>query len=154
ARLGSGCAGRSDLLVRRLRRGVQDGRRTRRDPTITSIVVAFDLRRRGYLMSARKNDFSATAVGLALASLLGAAPAADANAWSCLGLDGARGRASDEKSGAAFSPAWNASPTGGAFVASPAVVDGFVVLASARGDVSALRVVDGSEAWTVNAAGG
>ena len=105
-------------------------------------------------MSAPKNAFSATAVGLALASLLGVAPPAHANDWSSLGLDNARGRASDEKSGAAFSPAWNSSPSGGAFVASPAVVDGFVVLAGARGDVSALRVVDGSEAWTINSGGG
>jgi MYXO-CTERM domain-containing protein len=104
-------------------------------------------------MSARENLFSATAVALALAALLGAAPAR-ASDWSSLGLDGSRGRASDEKSGAAFSPAWNSSPSGAAFVSSPAVVDGFVVLAGAQGDVSALRATDGSESWTVKMAGG
>jgi outer membrane protein assembly factor BamB len=102
----------------------------------------------------RKNRYSDTAAALALASLLGAAPAAHANDWSSLGLDGARGRATDEKSGAMFSPAWNTSPSGAAFVASPAVVDGFVVLAGAQGDVSALRATDGTEVWTVKAAGG
>jgi MYXO-CTERM domain-containing protein len=101
----------------------------------------------------RKNCFSSTASALALAALLGAAPAAYANDWASLGLDGARGRASDEKSGATFSPAWNSSPSGAGFVSSPAVVDGFVVLAGAKGDLSALRAADGSEAWTIKAAG-
>jgi outer membrane protein assembly factor BamB len=100
----------------------------------------------------RTNPFSATAVALALASLLGAAPA-HANDWSSLGLDGGRGRASDEKSGASFSPAWNTSPSGAAFVSSPAVVDGYVVLAGAKGDLSALRATDGTEVWTIKAAG-
>jgi outer membrane protein assembly factor BamB len=105
-------------------------------------------------MSARqKNTFSSTAVALALASSLGIAPAAHANDWSSLGLDGARGRASDEKSGAPFSPAWNASPSSAAFVASPAVVDGLLVLAGVKGDLSALRATDGAEVWTVKAAG-
>jgi MYXO-CTERM domain-containing protein len=92
-------------------------------------------------------------VGLAMASLLGAAPAALANDWPSLGLDAGRGRASDEKSGAPFSVAWNASPSAGAFVASPTVVDGLVVVAGAKGDVTALRALDGSQAWTVKANG-
>lgn len=87
-----------------------------------------------------------------LATLL-AAPRARANDWTSLGLDGARGRASAEKSGAAFSPAWNTNPSGAPFVASPVVADGLIVVAGAKGDVSALRAVDGSEAWTVKAAG-
>jgi MYXO-CTERM domain-containing protein len=100
-----------------------------------------------------KNASTYSAVALLLASLLGAAPSARANDWASLGLDNGRGRATDERSGAAFSPAWNASPSGGAFVASPAVVDGFVVVAGAKGDVSALRAIDGTLAWTVKTAG-
>jgi outer membrane protein assembly factor BamB len=92
-------------------------------------------------------------LGLAMASLLGAAPAL-ANDWPSLGLDDGRGRASDEKSGAPFSPAWNASPSAGAFVASPAVVDGLVLVAGAQGDITALRAVDGRQSWSVKANGG
>jgi hypothetical protein len=85
--------------------------------------------------------------------LLAGAPAAFANDWPSLGLDDGRGRATDEKAGAPFSIAWNASPSAGAFVASPAAVDGFIVVAGAKGDVSALNVADGTTAWKTTAAG-
>jgi MYXO-CTERM domain-containing protein len=91
--------------------------------------------------------------GLVAALVLCAAPAALANDWPSLGLDDGRGRASDEKAGAPFSIAWNASPSPGAFVASPAVVDGFVVVAGKKGNVTALNALDGTTAWTVAASG-
>ena len=93
-----------------------------------------------------------TAAGMLLASLLGAATAR-ANDWTSLGLDAGRGRATDEKSGAPFSPAWNTNPSAAPFIASPMVVDGLVVVAGSKGDVSALSALDGKEAWTVKAAG-
>ncbi|HVU52854.1 MAG TPA: PQQ-binding-like beta-propeller repeat protein, partial [Polyangia bacterium] len=92
--------------------------------------------------------------GLVAALVLGGAPSAFANDWPSLGLDDGRGRATDEKAGAPFSIAWNASPSAGAFVASPAAVDGFVVVAGAKGDVSALDVRDGSTGWKTTAVGG
>src|SRR5450432_1607340 len=104
-------------------------------------------------MFVHKQASRISTVGLAMASLLGAAPVALANDWPSLGLDDGRGRASDEKSGAPFSPAWNNSPSSGAFVASPAVVDGLVLVAGARGDVTALRAVDGGLSWSVKANG-
>src|SRR5579862_3242549 len=96
-----------------------------------------------------------TTVGLVLAAVLflGASPAALANDWPSLGLADGRGRASDEKSGAPFSVAWNASPSAGPFVSSPAVVDGLVVVAGAQGDLSTLNALDGSAGWSVKAAG-
>ena len=93
-------------------------------------------------------------LGLVAALVLGAAPGAFANDWPSLGLDDGRGRATDEKAGAPFSVAWNASPSAGPFVASPAVVDGFVIVAGSKGDVTALGALDGSTAWTVKATGG
>ncbi|HSZ83558.1 MAG TPA: PQQ-binding-like beta-propeller repeat protein [Polyangia bacterium] len=92
-------------------------------------------------------------MGLVLATLLGAAPTAFANDWPSLGLADGRGRASDEKSGAPFSVAWNASPSAGPFVSSPAVVDGSIVVAGAQGDLSAINALDGSAGWSVKAAG-
>jgi hypothetical protein len=93
-------------------------------------------------------------MGLVAALVLGGASGAFANDWPSLGLDDGRGRASDEKSGAPFSIAWNASPSAGAFIASPVAVDGFVVVAGAKGDVTALQVGDGSAPWTTKALGG
>jgi outer membrane protein assembly factor BamB len=90
---------------------------------------------------------------LLLTSLVGVAPRARANDWPSLGLDVARARATDEKSGAPFVPAWNANPGGAAIVSSPAVVDGFIVVADKSGGVSALRAVDGTSAWSVQAPG-
>ena len=46
------------------------------------------------------------------------------------------------------------APSAGAFVASPAALDGFVVVASAKGEVSAINVVDGTTAWKTTAVGG
>jgi outer membrane protein assembly factor BamB len=86
------------------------------------------------------------------ASLVGGS-VAHADDWTSLGLDPGRARATAEKSGATFSPAWNANPASSAIVASPLVADGLVVLAGARGDVTALRAVDGTQAWTVKAPG-
>jgi hypothetical protein len=103
-------------------------------------------------MSAYRNSLRRSTVFVG-ALVLGAAPAAFANDWPSLGLDDGRGRASDEKSGAPFSIAWNAGPSAGAFVASPAAVDGFVVVAGAKGDVTALNA-DGTTAWTKTAVGG
>jgi outer membrane protein assembly factor BamB len=105
-------------------------------------------------MFAYKRLVRISAVGLALAPLFTSGAPAFANDWPSLGLDGGRGRATDEKAGAPFSIAWNASPSAGAFVASPAVVDGFVVVAGAKGDVTALNALDGTQAWTVKASGG
>ncbi len=105
-------------------------------------------------MSAHRKARRPSTVGLVAALVLGATPAALANDWPSLGLDDGRGRASDEKAGAPFSIAWNASPSPGPFVASPAAVDGFIVVASGKGAVTALNVLDGSQAWTATAAGG
>jgi MYXO-CTERM domain-containing protein len=104
-------------------------------------------------MSAHKFVRRSSTLSLVGALVLGAAPAALANDWPSLGLDDGRGRASDEKSGAPFSIAWNASPSAGAFVSSPAVVDGFVVVAGAQGDITALNAADGTQAWTTKATG-
>jgi MYXO-CTERM domain-containing protein len=100
-----------------------------------------------------KKSATYTATGLLLASLFGAVPAR-ANDWTSLGLDATRGRATDERSGATFSPAWNMNPSGAPYVASPVVVDGYVVVAGTKGDVSALSVLDGREAWKVKAGEG
>src|ERR1700749_2202926 len=97
-------------------------------------------------MSALKSGRRGFAGGLVAALVLCGAPGAFANDWPSLGLDDGRGRATDEKAGAPFSIAWNASPSAGAFVASPAVVDGFVVVAGAKGDVTALNAADGGKA--------
>jgi outer membrane protein assembly factor BamB len=117
-------------------------------------IVQVSADRRLIQMCAKgKTSATYTATGLLLASLFGVAPAALANDWASLGLDVTRGRASDEKSGAAFSPAWNTSPAGAPYVASPLAVDGFVVVASTKGDVSALSVANGRAEWTVKAGG-
>jgi hypothetical protein len=105
-------------------------------------------------MRAHKRFRLRPVVGLVAALVLGGAFPAFANDWPSLGLDDGRGRATDEKAGAPFSVAWNASPSAGAFVASPAATDGFIVVAGAKGDVSALNVVDGSAAWKTTAPGG
>jgi hypothetical protein len=105
-------------------------------------------------MRAHKRVRLRPVAGLVAALVLGGAPAAFANDWPSLALDVGRGRATDEKAGAPFSIAWNASPSAGAFVASPAATDGFIVVAGANGDVSALNVVDGSPAWKTTAPGG
>jgi hypothetical protein len=104
-------------------------------------------------MSAHNKLARCSTMGLVAALVLGGAPAF-ANDWPSLGLDDGRGRASDEKSGAPFSIAWNASPSAGAFIASPIAVDGLVVVAGSKGDVTALGAADGSPAWTKAAAGG
>lgn len=104
-------------------------------------------------MSAHTKARRSSTVGLVAALVLGASPAF-ANDWPSLGLDGSRGRATDEKGGGTFSIAWNASPSAGAFVASPAVVDGMIVVAGAQGDVTALSATDGSKVWATKAAGG
>jgi hypothetical protein len=104
-------------------------------------------------MSAHTKARRSSAVGLVAALVLGASPAF-ANDWPSLGLDGGRGRATDEKGGGTFSIAWNASPSAGAFIASPAVVDGMIVVAGAQGDVAALSATDGSTVWAAKAAGG
>ncbi len=91
-------------------------------------------------------------VAFGFASLVGG-PAARANDWTSLGLDPGRARATDEKSGAAFSSAWNANPAGSAIIASPLVADGLVVIAGAKGDVVALHAVDGTQAWASKATG-
>jgi hypothetical protein len=105
-------------------------------------------------MRAHKRARHRSAAGLVATLVLCGAPGAFANDWPSLGLDDGRGRASDEKAGAPFSIAWNASPSAGAFVASPAAVDGFVVVAGAKGDVTALDVRDGRTAWKTAAVGG
>jgi MYXO-CTERM domain-containing protein len=104
-------------------------------------------------MSAHTKARRSSSVGLVAALVLGSAPAF-ANDWPSLGLDAGRGRATDEKGGGTFSIAWNASPSAGAFVASPAVVDGLIVVAGAQGDVTALSATDGAQVWTAKAAGG
>ena len=105
-------------------------------------------------MRAHSRSRFRSTVGLVAALVLGGAPSAFANDWPSLGLDDGRGRATDEKAGAPFSIAWNASPSAGAFVASPAALDGFIVVANAKGEVSALNVVDGTTAWKTTAVGG
>jgi MYXO-CTERM domain-containing protein len=100
----------------------------------------------------KQKGLSWAGLAFGVASLVGGT-AARANDWASLGYDAGRARATDEKSGATFAPAWNANPTGSAIVASPAVVDGYVVVAGRRGDVAALRAVDGSSVWSVKAAG-
>jgi MYXO-CTERM domain-containing protein len=106
------------------------------------------------LFAEKKSAPTYVAAAMALATALGAASVARANDWSSLGLDPGRGRSTDEKAGASFTSAWNANPAGSALVASPLVVDGLVVVAGARGEVSALRASDGSSVWSVTAAGG
>jgi outer membrane protein assembly factor BamB len=102
----------------------------------------------------RKTALTFSTIGLLSGSLLAAAPGVSfANDWPSMGLDGGRGRASSERSGASFSPAWNGSASAGPIVGSPAVADGFVVVAGTKGDISVLRAIDGSEAWTVKAPG-
>jgi MYXO-CTERM domain-containing protein len=105
-------------------------------------------------MSAHRKLFRRSTMGLVAALVLGGGSGAFANDWPSLGLDDGRGRASDEKSGAPFSIAWNASPSAGAYIASPVAVDGLLVVAGAKGDVTALNVADGSSAWTTKAVGG
>jgi outer membrane protein assembly factor BamB len=101
-----------------------------------------------------KKALTFSTIGLLSGSLLAASPGVSfANDWPSMGLDGGRGRATSEKSGTSFSPAWNGSASAGSIVGSPAVADGYVVVAGTKGDISALRAVDGSEAWTVKAAG-
>jgi outer membrane protein assembly factor BamB len=99
-----------------------------------------------------KTSLIGAGVAFGFASLVGGG-AARANDWTSLGFDAGRARATDEKSGAAFSSAWNANPAGSAIVASPLVADGLVVVAGAKGDVVALHAVDGTQAWTIKAAG-
>lgn len=111
------------------------------------------------MLAYRKNVRPISAARAAVALLVAvfasaAATRARADDWPSLGLDGGRGRASDEKSGAPFAPAWNANPGSTAIVSSPAVVDGLIVVADAKGIVSALHAVDGTSAWSAQAAGG
>jgi MYXO-CTERM domain-containing protein len=104
-------------------------------------------------MALGKSLLLTVASGVAIAPLV-MAPSAFANDWPSLGFDEGRGRESAEKAGAPFSIAWNASPSPGAIVSSPTAVDGFIVVAGAKGGVSALNVVDGSTAWSKTAPGG
>src|SRR5215831_1994574 len=79
--------------------------------------------------------------------------AARADDWPQLGLDGGRGRASSEISGPAFQAAWQARLASGAIVSSPAVADGFVVVAGSDGQLGVVRATDGAPLWSARADG-
>lgn len=91
---------------------------------------------------------------LLLIALLGPTPAAHADDWPSLGLDGARTRLSAERSGGTFAgrPWMNTLPEGQdahftSVIASPAAAEGVVVYAAAGGRLRAVRETDGVTLW-------
>ncbi len=106
-------------------------------------------------MLTTKHPRSALAIALAAGALF-APPAARADDWATLGLDGARTRLGAERSGASFVDAhWTYAPRGGARVlSSPVVADGYAVSVDLDGNVSALHADSGALAWRVPAGSG
>ena len=86
----------------------------------------------------------ALAVILYLASYILYLPAND---WTSLGNDATRARSTEEKLSDTFIPGWQYTITAG-ITSSPAVADGFVVIAGRDGLVRALDELDGSLLWT------
>ena len=84
-------------------------------------------------------------VGLALGGGI-----ARADDWASLGLDGARSRLAQERSGAAFSEArWTFAPAGSARrLSSPVVAEGFAATVDLAGNLSVLHADSGTVAWT------
>ena len=104
----------------------------------------------------RKSERMEAALMLAMAVTLTAVaerPAA-ATDWSSLGLDGAGTRATSEVLGVRFTPAWTAAlPANQAdavyrtVLASPAVADGYIAVATYGNKVRVLRERDGATLW-------
>jgi outer membrane protein assembly factor BamB len=94
-------------------------------------------------------------VGTILAGAVAAGGVARADDWPGLGLDAARSRLAQERSGATFSDGrWTYAPHGARVLSSPVVGDGFVASVDLEGNVSVLRADSGAVAWRAAAGSG